>query len=128
MGPRDGGVVDAQDSRAASQRFHHGRKDGRGFRRTRCARVVTEAPREAQAKPARSPASPIRAALWLAVVLIGAKAALLGAPQSARWILNLAAVSFQDVIFALGIGVTAELAVRAAARRAWLARTIGRVF
>ena len=71
------------------------------------------------AKPARAPISPLRAGLWLAVLLIGAKAVLLDSPRSWRWMLNLAAVSFQDVLFALAAGVVGETIVRAAGR--WVA-------
>lgn len=68
------------------------------------------------AKPERVPVSPLRAALWLALVLVGAKAVLLEMPRSWRWVLDLAAVSFQDVLFAVALGVVAEIAARAAAR------------
>jgi len=76
------------------------------------------------AKPERAPVSMLRAALWLAVALAGAKAVLLAAPRSPRWLLDLAAVSFQDVLFALALGVAAEIAARAAGRRPALARVV----
>ncbi len=69
----------------------------------------------------------LRAALWLAVALVGAKAVLLEAPRSPRWLLDLAAVSFQDVLFAVAMGVAGELAVRATARWPMLARAVGGV-
>ena len=76
------------------------------------------------ARPARAPVSLLRAALWLAVVLAGAKAVLLGAPRSPRWLLDLVAVSFQDVLLAAAMGAVAEVAARAAAGRPALARVV----
>ncbi|MFA6563641.1 MAG: sulfatase-like hydrolase/transferase [Verrucomicrobiia bacterium] len=76
------------------------------------------------AKPTRAPVSPLRAALWLAAVLVGAKAVLLGAPRSLHWVLDLAAVSFQDMLFAAAAGVVAEIAVCATARWPALARAV----
>ncbi len=76
------------------------------------------------AKPTRALVSPLRAALWLAAVLVGAKAVLLGSPRSLQWVWDLAAVSFQDVLFALAAGVVGEVAVCAAARLPALARAV----
>jgi arylsulfatase A-like enzyme len=67
----------------------------------------------------------LRAALCLAAVLVGAKAILLDSPRSLHWVLDLAAVSFQDVLFAVAMGAAAELTVRATARRPVLSRAIG---
>jgi arylsulfatase A-like enzyme len=76
------------------------------------------------ASPARSPVSPLWVGLWLAVVLVGAKAVLLGVPRSPQWLLKLAMASFQDVLFAVAVGAIGEMAVRAAARRPTLARAV----
>jgi arylsulfatase A-like enzyme len=73
-------------------------------------------------KPARAPVSLLRAGLWLAALLVGAKAVLLDPPRSWRWALDLAAVSLQDVLFALAAGAAGELAARAASRQPVLAR------
>ena len=56
--------------------------------------------------------SPFAIGLWLAVVLVGAKAVLLGAPQSAQWLVNLAFVTANDVLLALVLGGIGEVAVR----------------
>ena len=69
------------------------------------------------ASPVRDPGSPLRAGLWLAGVLIGAKAVLLGVPQSPPWLVQLARASFQDMLFAVAVGACGELTVRALARR-----------
>ncbi len=66
----------------------------------------------------------LRVALCLAGVLVGAKAVLLDVPRSPHWVLDLAAVSFQDVLFAVGLGWIADMAARAASRRPRLARAI----
>lgn len=76
------------------------------------------------ASPARGPVSPLWVGLWLAVVLVGAKAVLLGVPRSPQWLLKLAMASFQDVLFAVAVGAIGEMAVRAAARRPALARAV----
>ncbi|MCX6897778.1 MAG: sulfatase [Verrucomicrobia bacterium] len=75
-------------------------------------------------KPGRALVSPLRAALWLAVVLVGAKAVLLEPPRSPRWLLDFAVVSFQDVLFAVTLGVVAEIVARMAARRPMLAHIV----
>ncbi|MBI5688437.1 MAG: sulfatase [Verrucomicrobia bacterium] len=67
------------------------------------------------AKPEHAPVSTLRAALWLAALLVGAKAVLLDPPRSWRWVLDLAAVSFQDMLFALALGTVAEIAARGTA-------------
>jgi hypothetical protein len=72
----------------------------------------------------RQRASPLRLGLWLALVLVAAKAALLGAPRSGKWPLDLAMASFMDVLFALAIGAVGEIGVRATARHAMIARTV----
>lgn len=75
-------------------------------------------------KPGRAPVSLLRTGLWLAALLVGAKAVLLGAPRSLHWVLDLAAVSFQDVLFALAAGAVGEAVARAAARKPALARAV----
>ena len=57
----------------------------------------------------RRPVALVRVGFWLALVLVGAKAASLGPPQSWGWVLDLARVSFRDVLFALALGVGGEM-------------------
>ena len=45
---------------------------------------------------------------WLALVLVCAKAVSLGLPLSWRWPLDLAGVTFRDVLLALAIGISGE--------------------
>ena len=58
--------------------------------------------------PARKPVALVWVGFWLALVLMGAKAVSLGMPQSWRWPLDLAHVSFRDVLFALALGCGGE--------------------
>jgi arylsulfatase A-like enzyme len=60
----------------------------------------------------RGPVSPLTIGLWLAVILAGAKAVLLGSPHALPWLANLAIASFKDVLFALGVGILGEMAMR----------------
>ena len=57
------------------------------------------------------------AGFWLALVLVGAKAVMLGEPQAWDWPLELMRVSFRDVIFALALCGGGELCALALARR-----------
>ena len=61
-------------------------------------------------------------AFWLAVVLVAAKAASLGPPQSWAWVPDLARASFRDVLFALALAVCGEVCARVAGRkvRVWM--------
>ncbi len=61
---------------------------------------------------------------WLALVLTGAKAVSLGMPQSWRWVLDLARVSFRDVLFALALGVGGECLARLVTRWARLSSAV----
>src|ERR1700737_3169639 len=65
----------------------------------------------------RDHVSLLRAGLWLALVLVGAKAAVVIQPYSHYPLLRLPEVSYTDVIFALTLGALTGLAVRAAARQ-----------
>ncbi|MEA3186614.1 MAG: hypothetical protein QOD99_444 [Chthoniobacter sp.] len=72
--------------------------------------------------------SPILMGQWLALVMVGAKAAMLGVPRSCEWLLVLTRVSAQDLIFALLFGAAGEIAVRSAERRPILARILRTLF
>ena len=65
----------------------------------------------------RRPVALVWVGFWLAVVLVGTKAASLGQPDSWRWPLELARVSFRDVIFALAFGTVGESCALAFARK-----------
>ena len=54
---------------------------------------------------------------WLALVLIGAKAVMLGEPQAWDYMPQLMRVSFRDVLFAFALGGAGELCVRALSRK-----------
>ena len=58
---------------------------------------------------------------WLALVLVGAKAVSLGVPESWGWPLELARVSFRDVLFALALGVIGEVGASVLVRQPRLA-------
>ncbi len=74
--------------------------------------------------PVREATWPLRAGLWLAVVLAGAKAVLLGVPRSWHWPVVFVASTFPDVLFAVAVGIADEAALRAAASRPRIARTV----
>ena len=57
------------------------------------------------------------AGFWLALVLIGAKAVMLGEPDSFEYLLELMRISFRDVIFALALGGGGELCLLALSRK-----------
>lgn len=66
----------------------------------------------------KEPPSPLVIALWLAAILVAAKAFLLGAPHSLDWFVNLAIVTASDVLFAAVIGGLGELGMRVVSRSA----------
>ena len=61
---------------------------------------------------------------WLALVLIGAKAVSLGVPETWGWPLELARVSFRDVLFGLALGGVGEICAAACRRRPRLAGAV----
>lgn len=63
--------------------------------------------RETSAPP-RRPVALIWVGFWLALILVGAKALLLGPPSDWGWAVRLTVVSFRDVIFALSFGAIGE--------------------
>lgn len=76
---------------------------------------------------ARQPASPLAAGLWLAAVLVGAKAFLLGPPHSTEWLSNLAIATSSDVLHAAVLTALGEAALRLA-RSPAARRRIGIIF
>ena len=74
--------------------------------------------------PAQRPVALVWVGFWLALVLIGAKAVSLGVPQSWGWPLELARVSFRDVLFALALGVAGEICALLSARKPRLSATV----
>lgn len=71
---------------------------------------------------------PLRVAAWLAVVLVLSKGFSLDRSRSYWWLQDLAMASFADVLFALGLGTVAHLAMRAAGRHTAMAAGLRRVF
>ncbi|MFZ0709976.1 MAG: hypothetical protein WAM53_08050, partial [Terrimicrobiaceae bacterium] len=71
---------------------------------------------------------PLRVAAWLAVVLVLSKGFSLDRSRSYWWLQDLAMASFADVLFALGLGTVAHLAMRAAGRHTTMAAGLRRVF
>ena len=72
--------------------------------------------------------TPVRLAGWLAIVLILSKAFSLDRTREYWWLLDLSMASFGDVLFALGLGAIANLALRAAGRRTVIASGLRHVF
>jgi glucan phosphoethanolaminetransferase (alkaline phosphatase superfamily) len=72
--------------------------------------------------------SAIATGLWLGVVFIGTKAAILGTPHSAQWLANLALITPYDVLFALGVGVAGEVALSLTKGRPRLHRALRTAF
>src|SRR5215211_870817 len=70
------------------------------------------------ADSSRPPAfTPMRLAAWLAVVLVLSKSLSLNRTHDYWWLIDLPMASFGDVLFALGVGMVGNVAVRAAATR-----------
>ena len=58
--------------------------------------------------------SPVRLAAWLAIVLVLSKGFSLDRPRDFGWLRDLSMASFGDVLFALGLGAVANLALQIA--------------
>jgi lipoteichoic acid synthase len=71
---------------------------------------------------------PVRLAAWLAIVLILSKGFSLGWPRDYWWLLDLSMASFGDVLFALGLGTVASLALQATGRRTGIASGLWHAF
>ena len=88
--------------------------------------------RQYEASPANSSLpsafSPVRLAAWLAIVLVLSKAFCLERSRDYWWVLDLSMVSFADVLFALGLGALANLALRAIDRDIVIAAGFQRTF
>ena len=70
--------------------------------------------------PGRRSVALVWVAFWMAVVFVAAKAVSLGMPETWRWLLELARVTQRDVLFALALGIVAEVLVWRFSRRARL--------
>jgi arylsulfatase A-like enzyme len=72
--------------------------------------------------------SPVRLAAWLAIVLVLSKAFSFAGKSDFWWLRDLSMASFGDVLFALGLGVIANLTLRTAAQGSSVALALRRAF
>ena len=72
----------------------------------------------------RSPVALVWVGFWLSLVLVTTKAVSLGHPRTWHYPLELAHVSFRDVLFALALGCCGQITVQLCARRPRLATVV----